>query len=75
MTKATALEMIKGYEAALAGRDGCPDAINGISSRFPVEGSINKAMRWLGFCQGVALAIEAYTLPELKEHSRLGEVK
>lgn len=33
-------------------------------------GKIEKAMRWLGFLQGVFCALEYFTLEELKHHSR-----
>lgn len=46
----------------------------GITSRFPVDGSERKAMRWLGYAQGVAHALGYYTLDEIKEHSRTGTV-
>ena len=33
-------------------------------------GDVDKAMRWLGFIQGVLLAVGYFTLEQIKEHSR-----
>ncbi len=37
---------------------------------FVEENRIEKAMRWLGFIQGVLFAESMFNLTELKEHSR-----
>jgi|GEM_PF-582184 len=37
---------------------------------FVHEGRIEKAMRWLGFIQGVLYFADEYTLDDLKNHSR-----
>ena len=42
------------------------------AQKFVDEGRIEKAMRWLGFIQGVLWHGEYFTLDELKEHSRPG---
>jgi hypothetical protein len=42
----------------------------GMRERFPANGSERKAMRWLGFCQGVMVASGVFSLDEVKEHSR-----
>lgn len=36
---------------------------------FVDEGKIDKAMRWLGFLQGVCWRTELFTLDELKKHA------
>lgn len=46
----------------------------GMSDRFPASGSENKAMRWLGYIQGILRATGFYSLEELKEHSKNGKV-
>ena len=46
----------------------------GMSERFPVGGSEGKAMRWLGYIQGILRATGFYSLEELKEHSKNGTV-
>lgn len=38
--------------------------------RLVDDGSVPKAMRWLGFLQGVLWARNAYTLAELRSHSK-----
>ena len=38
--------------------------------RFVEAGRIEKAMRWLGFLQGMFWATDIYTLEDLKNHSR-----
>ena len=43
---------------------------SGMRARFPADGSTSKAMRWLGYMQGVLEATGVYTLDEVKEHSR-----
>ena len=48
--------------------------VEGMHSRFPADGSERKAMRWLGFMQGVLVALGVYTLDEVKEHSRTRRV-
>lgn len=40
------------------------------AQRFVDEGRIEKAMRWLGFLQGVLWARNFFTLDDLKNHSR-----
>ena len=42
----------------------------GMPSRWPDTGSEGKAMRWLGYIQGICAACGLYTLDELKEHSK-----
>lgn len=40
------------------------------AQRFVDQGRIEKAMRWLGFLQGVLWKNDEYSLDELKEHSK-----
>jgi hypothetical protein len=63
MTRSDALTMLAEYEQYLP-------RIRGMSSRFPEDGSDRKAMRWLGFAQGVACALGIYSVEELRTHSR-----
>lgn len=37
---------------------------------FIVQGRTEKAMRWLGFLQGVLWALGVFSIDELKDHSR-----
>ena len=75
MTKDQALKMIEQYADEFA-LHGCRDStIVELPLRFPEDGSVNKAMRWLGFIQGCAFALELFTLAELKEHSKRGSVR
>lgn len=41
-----------------------------MSSRFPSTGSKAKAMRWLGYMQGVLVATRVFTLDEVKRHAK-----
>ena len=41
-------------------------------ARFPKDGSEARAMRWLGYMQGVLVATREFTLEEVKEHTRRG---
>ena len=45
------------------------------AQKFVDEGRVEKAMRWLGFLQGVFWAKTEFTLDELKNHSRPDEAK
>lgn len=38
--------------------------------KFIEEGSQDKAMRWLGFVQGVLYCKGVYTIEEMREHNR-----
>lgn len=38
--------------------------------RLVDDGQVEKAMRWLGFLQGILWSIGLFTLSELKEHCR-----
>ena len=42
----------------------------GMAARWPAGGSKAKAMRWLGYMQGVLVCAGYYDLDEVKEHSR-----
>lgn len=74
ITREMALSMIEEYDeySQLVYEDG--HILHGIRGRFPKDGGITEAMRWLGFCQGVLYAAQEFTLEELKEHTRRGEV-
>jgi hypothetical protein len=43
------------------------------AQKFVDEGRIEKAMRWLGFLQGVFWGDDEFTLEQLKNHSRPDE--
>ncbi len=66
MNRAEALSLIKNYSSWA--RD-AHDVLFEIHKRFPEDGSENKAMRWLGFCQGVLLERGVFRLDDLKNHS------
>lgn len=68
MTRNEALGMIREYGRYAVDLD---DVLFGISDRFPSDGSEAKAMRWLGFCQGVLIQRGMFTLEDLKNHSML----
>jgi hypothetical protein len=86
MTRETALSMLKEYcEAISKGSDVAlrcgvrtppvlADAA-GMYDRFPEDGSEKKAMRWLGYMQGVLVATGVNTLEDVKEHSTRGRVE
>lgn len=67
VTRSDALTMLAEYEQYVP-------PIRGMRARFPEDGSERKAMRWLGYAQGVASALDIYTVDELREHSRNGVV-
>lgn len=64
MTREEALTMLAGYSEVI------PE-LKGMRQRFPEGGSAAKAMRWLGYAQGVCSALGYFSLDALKEHSRL----
>jgi hypothetical protein len=84
MTKSEAIDLMRQYAAftdefAADRSDGRRHSYNLLISlghirsmpdRFPEEGSVKKAMRWLGFMQGALWMVRAFTLEELKDHSR-----
>ena len=39
------------------------------------DGSEKKAMRWLGYMQGILVAKSVFTLDDVKEHSRTRRVE
>ena len=67
MTRYTALRLLAEYEQHIP-------ALAGMRARFPGGGSEAKAMRWLGYAQGIAVGCGAYSLDEVKAHSRDGVV-
>ena len=73
MTKETALKLITEYDQ-LAREQLRDTPLIGISSRFPDNGDVLKAMRWLGYCQGVLNALGVFSLDDLKEHTRRGSM-
>lgn len=42
----------------------------GMGGRFPEDGDEAKAMRWLGFAQGVLYARKIFSLEDVKNHTR-----
>jgi hypothetical protein len=65
------VEVFKGYCEAphsVSGDDASLQAA-GMTERFPEGGSEAKAMRWLGYIQGLAVGRFIYTLEEVKIHS------
>jgi len=84
MTKDTALRLLGEYCAIIEDRwESAESAFarlalvdtEGMAERFPKDGSEAKAMRWLGYAQGVLVATGLYSLGEVKEHSRRGWVR
>lgn len=76
MTKSTALRMLGQYCECLSGYQLTPvlrDA-GGMFDRWPDGGSVRKAMRWLGYMQGVLVATNYFSLEAVKAHSKAGEV-
>jgi hypothetical protein len=70
MTKDEALDLVDQYCSLVKELGGHNEIVTGLRSRFPEDGSEKKAMRWLGFMQGVLYITEIFTLEELKIHSR-----
>jgi len=74
MTKETALNLIKEYTEIFRDR-GLPEIASALHDRWPEDGSEKKAMRWLGFAQGVAWSSDLFSLEDIKMHSMRGSVK
>lgn len=74
MTKDTALRMIRDYCFELEERGEGPELAE-MWTRWPDDGSERKAMRWLGFLQGVFYVRRYRTLESLKDESRTGKVR
>ena len=70
MTKDEALDLMDQYCSLVKELGGHNETVTGLRSRFPEDGSEKKAMRWLGFMQGILYITEIFTLEELKVHSR-----
>jgi len=75
MTKTTALKLLTEYANLCAGMSHpiAKDAAR-MPDRFPESGSVRKAMRWLGYMQGVMVMSGAFRIDQVKEHSRRGYV-
>ena len=73
MTREQALNLIQAYDEESRIYAACR-ILHGIYDRFPEDGNEDKAMRWLGFCQGVLHSTGAFSLDELKKHSRKGHL-
>jgi len=74
MTKETAIKLVRDYERILRSCGENDVTLTQISARWPEGGSERKAMRWLGFMQGVMYSRGLFTLDDIKEHSRVGGV-
>lgn len=89
MTKEEALDLLDEYCAILhnhlegprpgilsprRGDAALEDAV-GMRERFPEDASEKKAMRWLGFMQGILVATEFFTKDEVKAHSKNKKVR
>ena len=75
MTKDKAIRLIRQYDFLLTDRGERDPVVLHLLSRWPEDGSEYKAMRWLGFIQGVCYGKRIFKLDEIKEHSRSGIVK
>lgn len=42
---------------------------SGMADRFPEDGSVGKAFRWLGYLQGVLVSHARFSLEDVKNHS------
>lgn len=75
MTKTTALKLLNEYATLCQGMNNpiAKDAA-GMPDRFPDDGSVRKAMRWLGYIQGVVVTLGAFKVGDVKEHSKRGYV-
>ncbi len=80
MTKQTAIRMVTEYCVVMKQQHRHNYSSNALvdaarmSDRWPKEGSENKAMRWLGYIQGVCVCDCLFTLEEVKQHSKQGYV-
>jgi hypothetical protein len=74
MTKERALRLVQQYAAVFRTTGEWDTTLTEIADRWPEDGSEQKAMRWLGFVQGVAYARGLFTLEEIKEHSMTGRI-
>lgn len=70
MTKDDALSLMDQYCSLVKELGGHNETVTGLRDRFPEDGSEKKAMRWLGFMQGVLYITNIFTLEEIKAHSR-----
>jgi hypothetical protein len=74
MTRSVALALLKEYQDCARRWPAC-SVLHTIYDRFPLDtGGGRKAMRELGFAQGVLYAHRKFTLDDLKLHSRRGYV-
>lgn len=79
MTKIEALALLAGYSRVAKERQKSGwysvhhqhqmQLVEGIEERFPADGSEAKAMRWLGYAQGVMVASGVFGLDDVKRHS------
>ena len=83
MTREVALSLLSGYAPFCANEalDFKPESDRdilesaaGMSERFPFDGSEAKAMRWLGYMQGICVAYGIYSLEQVKQHSMRGKL-
>lgn len=73
MTRIEAVTLLREYQEVVERRPALSDGeklLVGIADRFPSGGSERKAMRWLGFAQGVLVAAGVFSLEQVREHSR-----
>jgi hypothetical protein len=77
LTRDEALSLIEQYGDLfdLDSEDELVAHIAGMRSRFPSDGSEKKAMRWLGWVQGVLVAKGFFSLEDVKKHSREKKVQ
>jgi len=74
MTKVEALRLLCQYCFVLSTKETLGDVVRdaaGMCERFPLDGGdITKAMRWLGYIQGVCVCAGVYSLAQVKMHSK-----
>ena len=74
MNREEALKLLASYQEVARGHSK-PELLLTIRERFPDDGSEAKAMRWLGFAQGMLVAEGIFTLTEVKQHAKNKEVR
>lgn len=77
MTKEISLRLLRQYQEVSENIQWATESLEilyGMADRFPSDGSRAKAMRWLGFAQGVLVSNRVYTLEQVKEHSKDGSL-
>lgn len=70
MNRTQALDLIEKYCTYLKGVGYVNPEVIELRKRWPLIGTTNKAMRWLGFIQGFCYGQAIFSLDQLKQHSK-----